>query len=198
MPELHALDPRHARMIWYSVEGERFVRALRGEAVPLPVTRRGGYGNSKVLAPECRVPREAWLVGRWLLGKAAMRLRRDGRLCRRVTLTVQPLGVPRWAGAVRTHPTADTAHLLKLYRRLWQEMRRARPEARRLLSLGVHLGEVIRLEERTGDLFLPVAPGALTRREEAARIADLINRRYGAGTIRFGVDRPHPGFFERG
>lgn len=197
IPQLHALDPRHARMIWHSIEGERFVRALQGEDIPLQATRRHGYGNSKVLAPAHRAPQEAWLVGRWLLGKAAMRLRRDGRLARRITLMVQPLDAPRWSGALKTHPTADTALLLKLYRRLWQEMRQGR-RVRGFLSIGVHLGEVIALEERTGDLFLPVAPGRLTRHEKAAAIADLLNRRYGAGTIRFGVERPHPGFFERG
>jgi DNA polymerase-4 len=36
--QLHALDPRHARMIWRSVEGERFVRALQGEDIPLVET----------------------------------------------------------------------------------------------------------------------------------------------------------------
>jgi DNA polymerase-4 len=28
IPALYALDPRHARQIWRSIEGERFVRAL--------------------------------------------------------------------------------------------------------------------------------------------------------------------------
>lgn len=34
-PALYALDPRHARLIWRSVEGERFVRALQGLDVPV-------------------------------------------------------------------------------------------------------------------------------------------------------------------
>ena len=54
---LYRLDPRHARMIWRSVEGERFVRALQGEHIPLLNTQRGGYGNSKVLAPENKAPK---------------------------------------------------------------------------------------------------------------------------------------------
>jgi DNA polymerase-4 len=46
IPALYNLDPRHARLIWNSVEGERFVRALQGEDVPLLGTQRNGYGNS--------------------------------------------------------------------------------------------------------------------------------------------------------
>src|SRR5690606_12204544 len=35
MTQLCQLDPRHARTIWRSVGGERFVRALQGEHIPL-------------------------------------------------------------------------------------------------------------------------------------------------------------------
>lgn len=52
--ELNALDPRHARAIWNSVEGERFVRALQGMDVLLTVTQMGGYGQSKMLSPANR------------------------------------------------------------------------------------------------------------------------------------------------
>ncbi len=194
---LYDLDPRHARMIWRSVEGERFVRALQGENIPLLPTRRHGYGNSKVLAPQYRVPREAWLVGRWLLGKAAARMRRDGRLARRLSLMVRTVSGGRWSGAIRTMATADTPFLLRLYRQLWQRMAREIGPCR-ILSLGVHLGEVIDLVGRPGDLFLPVPPGEASRRERLSSVADAINRRFGPGTISFGIERPHPGFFERG
>lgn len=70
VPSLFALDPRHARLIWRSVEGERFVRMLQSMDIPLVATERGGFGNSKVLSPEYRDPRRAYLVGRWLVEKA--------------------------------------------------------------------------------------------------------------------------------
>lgn len=62
MPALCRLDPRHAWLIWRSVEGERFVRMLQGMDIPLVATERGGFGNSKVLSPEYRDPRRAYLV----------------------------------------------------------------------------------------------------------------------------------------
>ena len=61
------MDPRHARLVWRSIEGERFVRALKGENIPINRSNRGSYGNSKVLSPENRSPNRAYLVGRWLL-----------------------------------------------------------------------------------------------------------------------------------
>ena len=50
------MDPRHARLVWRSIEGERFVRALKGENIPINRSNRGSYGNSKVLSPENRSP----------------------------------------------------------------------------------------------------------------------------------------------
>ncbi|WP_312531043.1 hypothetical protein [Paracoccus sp. (in: a-proteobacteria)] len=103
------LDPRHARQIWRSVEGERFVRMLQGMDIPIVATQRGGYGNSKVLAPEFRDPRQAYLVGRWLVEKATARLRRDGRVVARFTLSVSFLAGHTWARGVSCFATQDTA-----------------------------------------------------------------------------------------
>lgn len=191
------LDPRHARAIWRSVEGERFVRSLQGEPIPLVKTQRGGFGNSKVLAPEFRAPAEAYLVSRWLLEKASARLRRDGRVAGSVSLHLVPLGGNPWARSMRCAPTQDTMELMRISRELW---RRAWPDIRdmQLLSIGVHLGDVDYLTSRTGDLLLPVAPAERTRGERVSATADFINQRFGPGTIQFGINRPHPGFFERG
>ncbi len=197
MVSLCRLDPRHARAIWRSVEGERFVRALQGEPIPLVKTQRGGFGNSKVLAPEFRTPAEAYLVSRWLLEKASARLRRDGRVAGMFSLHLSPLGRYPWARSMRCAPTQDTLEFLRMNRALW---RRAWPEIRgtQLMSIGVHLSEVDYLTARTGDLLLPVAPAERTQGERASAAADFINQRFGPGTIQFGINRPHPGFFERG
>lgn len=191
------LDPRHARAIWRSVEGERFVRSLQGEPIPLVKTQRGGFGNSKVLAPQFRAPAEAYLVSRWLVEKSAARLRREGRIAGSFSLHLAPAGRHPWARSLRCTPTQDTLEFLRIARALW---RRAWPEIRgtQLLGIGVHLGDVDYLTARTGDLLLPVAPAERTRGERVSAAADFINQRFGAGTIQFGVNRPHPGFFERG
>lgn len=96
---LYALDPRHARQIWRSVEGERFVRALQGENIPLIETQRNGYGNLKVLAPKYRRPDQAVLVGRWLVEKATERMRRDDYCARRFSLHARFFPRGGWAGS---------------------------------------------------------------------------------------------------
>lgn len=196
VPALCRLDPRHARAIWRSVEGERFVRALQGEHIPLVKTKRGGYGNSKVLAPAFRAPAEAYLVSRWLVEKAAARLRRDGRVAASFGLQLSPMGRTTWAASMRCAPTQDTVEFMRINRALW---RNAWPVIRRakLAGIGIQLSDVDLLDARTGDLLLPVAPGERTNGERAARAADFINQRFGAGTITYGINQPHPGFFER-
>ena len=197
VPGLFRLDPRHARLIWRSVEGERFVRMLQGMDIPLVATERGGFGNSKVLSPEYRDPRRAYLVGRWLVEKATARLRRDGRVAGRFSLSVSFMAGGAWSRNVSCFPTQDTAIFLRLHRALWVRLwRTARPGA--VISIGVHLGDVGLLLDRRGDLLMPLAPAELTRGEKVSRALDQINARHGDGAMRFGMNTPHPGFFERG
>lgn len=191
------LDPRHARAIWRSVEGERFVRALQGAPIQLVTTQRGGYGNSKVLAPAFRAPREAYLVSRWLVEKATNRLRRDCRVASTFALHLSLLGGKGWARSMRCASSQDTGAFMRINRDLWRE---AWPVIRgkNLASIGVHLGDVDFLSRRTGDLLMPVGPSERTVGEQASVAMDHINQRFGAGTIRMGLNQPHPGFFERG
>lgn len=191
------LDPRHARQIWRSVEGERFVRMLQGMDIPLAATKRGGYGNSKVLAPEFRPARRAYQVGRWLVEKATARLRRDGRVAARFTLSVSFFEGQTWARGVSCFPTQDTAFFLRLHRALWRALWRNGPPGP-VISLGVNLTEVDLLEQRQGDLLAPLAPAERTRGEVVSVAVDQINARFGDGMIRFGINAEHPGFFERG
>ena len=194
--KLYELDPRHARLIWRSVEGERFVRALQGMDIPLLPTARNGYGNSKVLAPRYRMPAKALLVGRWLTEKACERMRRDGYCSRRFQLHVRLEGKRSWSDSRKTAATQDTRFILTVYEELWTQMSSVRP--REILSVGVHLGDVIKLEDRNGDLFAPLSPGRANEREKLAAAVDSLNRRFGSRVVTFGVQQDHPGFFEKG
>lgn len=99
--------------------------------------------------------------------------------------------------AMRCAPTQSTLEFMRINRTLW---RRAWPYIRggQLAAIGVHLGHVDMLDARTGDLLMPIGPGEQTAGELASVAADFINQRFGSGTIRFGVNQPHPGFFELG
>ena len=198
IPALYQLDPRHARRIWGSVEGERFVRALQGENIPLTKTKRGGYGNSKILAPENRTVKNAYLVSRWLVEKAVARLRRDGYVAREFHLFISSID-PKWrfSRSLRGHHSQDTAHFLALNRALWR-MAYGQGKPRKILSIGVHLGSIITLERRNAEMLLPLEAAQRNQREHLSVTLDRINRRYGARTITYGLNKPHYGFFERG
>lgn len=197
IPALYNLDPRHARAIWKSVEGERFVRGLQGEDIPLVSSERHGYGNGKVLSPENRPIPQAYLVGRWLVEKATARMRRDGRVASRFTLTVHQIPEGEWSRTIKCQASQDTAYFLALHRQLWIQLWR-RMRSKSAISVGIHLGNVSMLEDRPGDLFAPLQPATRSTGERVSSVVDQINNRFGAGAIQFGLNKPHEGFFERG
>ena len=194
---LVALDPRHARRIWNSVEGERFVRMLQGMDIPLAATKRGGFGNSKVLAPEFRKPEEAYLVSRWLVEKAAARLRQDDRTAARFSVQISMMNRPTWARSMKTSPRQDTLGFLRMNRHLWRE---AWPyiKGQTLMSIGVNMTDIAFLQDRSGDLLSGLGVAERSPGERASAAVDHLNGRFGEGTISFGINKPHPGFFERG
>lgn len=202
--DLWAMDPRHARRVWGSIEGERFVRALQGAPIQLLPTQKGGFGSSKVLAPANRGAATARLVGRWLIQKASRRMRRQGWVTCRLSLQVvlgwhqpdQPTWT--WSGGRKLRPTADAFLLLEVYEDLWAKMLvEARPIVQ-VLSVHTHLGDVLSLDKRSGDLLDGLAPGEVTARERVSMVMDQVNARFGQGAMRIGEEKPHPGFFERG
>jgi len=193
---LYALDPRHARQIWRSVEGERFVRGLQGENIPLIETQRNGFGNSKVLAPEYRPPEQAVLVGRWLVEKAVERMRRNEYCARRISIHARFLPRGGWAGSKTLTPSQDTRVFLDIYKTLWRKLLLRSP--RIIGSLSIQLGDIIPLSQRSGELFLPLEPARQSRNEELSAVIDRINHRYKSRVITYGVHQDHPGFFEKG
>ena len=140
IPELHRLDPRHARLIWRSVEGERFVRALRGEDIPIVATRRHGYGNSKVLAPKNRNLENAYAVSRWLVeGRSPPAPRRPHR--ERVLHPAVLYAAGWWADRMTSFPSQDTMHFQELNRILRRRFY-LRTRFRCYMTVSVRLGRV--------------------------------------------------------
>lgn len=53
-PALYRMEPKHMRMVWNSVNGERLWYALHGYDIQAPVSKRGMFGHGRVLPPEAR------------------------------------------------------------------------------------------------------------------------------------------------
>ncbi|WP_039017780.1 hypothetical protein [Halocynthiibacter namhaensis] len=193
--ELYALDPRHARMIWRSVEGERFVRALQGENIPLIETSRGGYGQSKVLAPKYRSPEMAGRVGRWLTERAVSRMRRDGYCAGKFHLYISRFDQRAYQRSKTLTPSQDTRVFMNLFDRMSDSFIRDRTHA---TSIGINLTKIVNLKDRPGELFLPLKPGQANQNEKLSTLVDQLNRRYGQKVIQHGIQQEHLGFFDRG
>lgn len=184
---LYALAPKQARHLWGNVNGERFLRELRGETVVWPQTRGKSIGHGQQLTAANRTPDGARLVARRLLVKAASRLRREGLLARSLYVGVkcEHLGRMTWHGTIRA--TQDSFFLLEVFEACW-----ARFLVRKPLSVNVMLGQLAPLATHVGDLFED-RPGAglPTRREALCLAIDALNQRFGQDTVRFGLLPPH-------
>lgn len=182
---LYALDPRHARRIWRSVQGERFIRALQGEDIPDPVTRPHSLGHGQVLSPENRSLDGARLVARRLLIKAATRLRRGRCFATYMHVSVKCREAGRLSYGARINATQDTFQLLNHYREFWARLAPVHPA-----SVAVMLGGLQSGHSHTADLFeARRGPGELTARERLCLVVDGLNQRYGSDTVVYG-ERP--------
>ncbi len=131
------LQPKQARAIWGSVQGERFWYALHGhETFEDDHPKKAMIGHSRVLLKGHEAPDKALIVARALLMKAASRLRHYGLYAGALSL-----GVRMRAGAVKGQKwqatrafsvSQDSYLFLAELEELWAQLR----EALRLLADG--------------------------------------------------------------
>ncbi len=171
------------RRIWDGVEGERMYERLRGMEPSLPPTRRDSIGHSHVLPPHLRHDSGAHAVLSKLTQKAAVRLRAEGYLAGRMSLTVEYRERPGWVAGVRFAPLSHTLALLKVMDTLWSG--RPRPRHRRdrwePMKVGVTLWELVHADQATLALFPD------TDRQAGLDAAlDRLRRKYGPDAVYFG------------
>ncbi len=179
------LSPKHARLIWGGIGGERFWYRLRGYEVPDYPTRKRVIGHSRVLDPEHRSPDKAHAIASQLTVKAAARMRRYGlHACR---LTLQCKSVERWRFEDQRAfaPSQDDFTFVHHLRDMWAGMMRTGRIAG-LQKVAVTLHDLLEPQQITLDLFGAGEP----QRDRNARLSvsmDRLNTRFGKGTITAGV-----------
>lgn len=181
---LWALVPRHARAIWGSVAGERFVYGLHGHDLPI-IPEHGTkkmIGHSRVLGGGDRRPDRARIVARALLLKAASRLRLTGfhAGAMHVRIKFHPDGAIGHDAVFRA--TQNSWRLLDELDAFWLPMMRALVRRRgkspfRMVTVYLHDLSPCPPE---GDLFVARDADARDAREAALwNGIDRLNRRYG-------------------
>jgi DNA polymerase-4 len=183
---LWALQPKHARRIWNSVQGERFCYSLHGFEVDEPNTVKSMIGHSRVLARGYETPDKARLVARALLLKAASRLRNYGFHATRMTLGVrirlESGGRIKWDQGTAFAATQDSFAFLLALDRLWAcflDNHCRKGSKVRLGSVTVYLHGLagdMDAAVTQGDLFAdPVEEQVSTRRKKLWGLIDKIN-----------------------
>ncbi|WP_425408768.1 Y-family DNA polymerase [Hyphococcus sp.] len=198
---LWRLEPKRARAIWGSVQGERFWYQLHGYEVEEPPVKKSMIGHSRVLSREHEAPAQARIVARALLLKAASRLRHYGLFASSLSLSVRLRPDGGWERGRRFAHSQDSYRFLTALDDAWDEFldeRRRDGALGRIGGVTVYLHGLAKNGDGAIEQFdLFAEPGVAEtehRRAELWRLIDKINadqdakfRRLGAGTPQNGA-----------
>ncbi len=177
-------EPARLSSIWGNVIGARCWYALHGYAVEPPLTQRSSIGHGRVLPPGERSAQSARPIARHLVVKAARRLRREGFLARRLTLSAECLDARPWACSTTIASANDDLTCLRTLSTLWDRLAAARSRAT-LFRIAVSFDRLTPSGER--QLELPFAElGNRCRLERLSAAVDSINRRYARTVVTYG------------
>lgn len=172
---LWALQPKQARKIWNSVQGERFWYSLHGYEVEEAEPEKRMFGHSRVLYRDHESPDAARIVARALLMKAASRLRHAGYFARRLSLSMRLRPDGRIGAETVFDPSQDSFLFLDELDRLWTPLCRHH-DVHRLGGVSVYLHGLLHHADARlaqGDLF---TPSRLSEKEDRrARLWHLID-----------------------
>lgn len=191
--DLWRLQPKHARAIWRSVEGERFWAQLHGFSVSRPETVRRMFGHGRMLSSDWRRPDKARDCLRLLTAKAARRLRREGYLASAVSVSFSTPEGRRWQGEHRGAPARDDHTFLQTACALF-DAGIARHSITRLKKVSVMLHAISRAGETSADLFEQAGTRSTRQRwEKITDAVDALNARYQKGVVSHGPRYDPPG-----
>lgn len=180
------VPPKHARLIWGGVGGERFWYRLHGYEIPDIATKKSVIGHSRVLDPAHRHPDRAFDITRQLSLKAANRLRKGGYHAGQLQLSCKTPARLYWSAGHSFSPTQDSFALLRSLRVLWDEMLEALQPAA-LQKVSVTLSDLYEARDVTLDLFAQAEPKTSSRDLKLSESMDTLNKRFGSGTLSLGL-----------
>ena len=185
---LWALQPKQARAIWGSVQGERFWRAFHGDDIPDLETQKRAIGHGRMLPPDRRTPATAKPVARALVLKAAMRLRHYGLAAAALSAGARFSRGGRWRATQRVPATQDSFALLGALDHLWPALVAEARRRGRLSAVSIYLHGLRDPARAQLDLF--AAPISGRKSSDALWAAiDALNRRYGRNAISLAAQR---------
>lgn len=182
--DLYDASAEELHDIWGGIEGDRFYAMLHGESVYRPTSERRSISHQHVLEPPLRNRDGARKFARYLLMKAAQRLRSLGLYCRHLSVQVKfakPGGY--WSDDMRFAETQSSQDLLSWLEQMWANAPDNPP-----LRVTIVLSDFTAATSHQMDLF--AVPAQQKVESSLLGSMDKINKRYGYGTIGFGDLKP--------
>lgn len=188
MRQLMKTEPKQMRRLWRSVTGERLWYALHGYDIQAQPSSRGMYGHGRVLDPQNRTMPQARNAARYLLIKAARRMRRDGFYASEIYLG---LAVRIGRKDMRCSEKGslpivnDDQACLAGFEPLWTRSLKRLPHYAKIIRVFVTFGKLSPSHERQLDMFTNDDPERI-KMENITMAMDSLNRRYGKSLVTLG------------
>ena len=191
-------SPKQMRAIFRSVEGERLWWMLHGYPVDKAPTQRAMFGHSRQLSGEWTSRKRAWDCLRLLACQAARRMRKDGFLASKLSISIKDQDKNKWAAECVFAPAHDDHTILRqTSKALHSCYRQADPKNVKQVHITLH--GLTRDEGLTENIFL--SEGRRKRAERLSRLSDAIdatNSRFSQDLVTVGPQEQPPGDYAGG
>lgn len=186
--QIFTYPPKHLRAVWGSIWGEKMWYLLRGIELPEEKNDRRSIGHSHVLAPEFRLPDQAYQVAKRLTIKCASRLRRMAYHAEHISLSVRIENGPRLAAALSVEAADDNFSFLSLLEALWAAMLQETGQ-QRIKKVSVTLSNLVENTQlhHQGDLFAAPATAVQQKHSTLSAAMDRLNKKFGKDTVSLGM-----------
>jgi DNA polymerase-4 len=193
MPQLWSLDMEQMTKLWGGVLGTRLWLKLRGVDFEDPVSQKTSIGHQHVLPPELRTREQAAAVGKKLLHKAAVRLRRAklytsgmvifvlfSKSKEKDDITDSSYWLhhdrPLWEANLGFPACQDTMTLVKVFQEAWENCPKYKP-----IMVSVALVDLMPEEMQNLSLFGDMYGEWKFNR--LAKVMDNVNAKYGSSAL---------------
>ncbi len=177
--KLLSLNKDQMTSLWGGIWGTRMFLWLKGEEVDLPASKTYSISHQHVLPPEKRSSAGALDIGKKLLSKLAIRLRKTGSFTRKMTVHVKFTGnfEQSWERTDYFDELRDTVSLNHKLTKLWEEF----PERSTPLRVDIVFSDLIQQDSHQFSFF------ENPRLDKLASVMDKINAKHGRDKIHLGA-----------
>lgn len=178
MSQLLGMNEKQLYGLWGSLVGSRYYYLLRGENLLVPRNKSQSISHQHVLPPDSRHWAGALGVAQKLLSKTAVRLRKEGFLTKRLSLSLKLMNhQEKFERSLKLDETQDTSLLLSHLNKFFAEL----PRTSRPFMVSVVLSDFRKADSHQFSFF------ENTKREQLFGIVDKLNEKFGKDTVYLAV-----------